>query len=148
VLHVNPPPRVYLQLTPWVCLLASGGIGVLIARIPATRIATWTGTFVAGVILLFGILYSAAHPVLFAPEERTSYVSVTAVIARSPQEIGPADFKTQRLIAPLPCDLPSIFYMVQGGWQIEVNGTPQRGETVWLIARRDETPEQVLRSNL
>ena len=53
-----------------------------------------------------------------------------------------------RLIAPLPCDLPSIFYRDREGIAVEINGTPQPKEVVWLLSRYGETPEDVLKTPL
>ena len=79
---------------------------------------------------------------------RLSYVSVPDVVQRLQREVAAAPTESHRLIAPLPCDLPAIFYMDRAGFRIPHNAIPQPGERIWLISRQDESPAQVLSDGL
>jgi hypothetical protein len=148
--HVTPPPRIYLHLAPWVFLVAAGGVEVMgrslcLRRPGRTR---WACAAVTGVILIAGTIYAVPQRVLFHESERASFVSVPDVIERLDRELESRPEARDVLIAPLPCDLPSLFYMDRAGIQIPMNALPPSRGTAWLIARHDETPEDVLRSNL
>jgi|GEM_PF-2790567 len=146
VRHVNPPPRVYLWLLPWVCLLAAYGLVSVARWLKSTRQVT-AGLILA--ILVIGVWYGVAYrPVLLRSEDRMGYASVPNVVRRLQQEVGSVPAEGQRLIAPLPCDLPAIFYMEREGFRVPINGLPQPGEHVWLIAQEAETPADVLKDGL
>ncbi len=141
---VTPPPRIFLYLTPWVTLIAAGVIGL-----PYKQHAMGTVVALSAVALsIIGGAHLLTRPVLFEASERINYVSVPDAMTRLAAEIRDSDHSKQRLIAPLPCDLPSIYSMRQRGFEIPVNGEPTPDETVWLIARRDEQPAEVLASSL
>ena len=152
---VAPPPRIFMYLAPWVFLVVSHGVVALLQRLTQMKRAS---AGVAFVVVICGWVYALTHPVLFFVEERTSYVSVPDVIGRLQREVEQRPDAAHRLIAPLPCDLPSLFYMEQRGFQVPLNGEPQTGgpqtggpqpgEAVWLIARLEESPDEVLRSGL
>lgn len=145
VQSVAPPPRVFLYLSPWIALLASLGIVTVLSLVCRTRLPAM---LVSLGIVAGGGWYLISRPLLFLEAERVNYVSVPDVIARLDTEIKSGKSSSNRLIAPLPCDLPSIYYMDRRGFRIPVNGTPEPGETVWLIARKNETPDKVLHSKL
>lgn len=145
VQSVAPPPRIFLYLSPWIGLLASLGIVSVLSLVCRTRLPAM---LVCLGVVAGGGWYLISRPVLFLESERINYVSVPDAIARLHTEIKSAKTKSNRLIAPLPCDLPSIYYMDQHGFRIPVNGTPEPAETVWLISRKDKTPDDVLNSNL
>ncbi len=170
-----PPPRIFLHLASWVYLLAALGILWLIqvgvpfiialrvrrsgAPEKPTKISIEnlnSGIFpihigaavFALITLTAGVAEAMRRDVLFFPEERTSFVSVPDVIKRLHREIVENPSSKNLLLAPLPCDLPSIFYMDRYGFRVDVNRVPDDEEQVWLIARDDETPQQVLNSGL
>ena len=143
---VAPPPRIYMFLAPWFYLTASRGITRLIDLAPDWRRG---GVIVTGLALaIAGTVYTVRHPVLFDPADRTSYVSIRNLIEHLEEDLADEPNDADRLIAPLPADLPSIFYLERAGLTIPVNGEPLEGETVWLITRHGESPEEVLTSTL
>jgi hypothetical protein len=145
--HVTPPPRIYLHLAPWLSLVAANGVEVAF-RVLRPRAAGTLGACAATAILIAGTAHSVPQRVLFHKAERTSFVSVPQVIERISREVESRPESQHVLIAPLPCDLPSLFYMDQAGFQIPLNELPQSGDTAWLIARHGEAPVDVLRSDL
>ena len=70
------------------------------------------------------------------------------MIARLESEVAARPDERHILSAPLPCDLPSIFYMDRRGFRVPLNARPEPGERVWLIARKGEPIESVLGSGL
>lgn len=157
---LHPPPRTFLWLMPWVAVLAARGFcppGWLAANsIFRERRGRWGLTrsqlVAAGVavgVLGGGLFHVASSwPVIFNPAERRDYVSLPELIAHLAEESRKQAGTPQRLIAPLPCDLPSLFYMSRAGIELPVNGEPQVGERVWLIARAGTTPAATLGDNL
>lgn len=150
VQHVTPPPRIYLHLAPWLFLMAACGMApaarmLSFRRVDAENCACGA---LAAFLLIAGTVYAVPKRVLFHVEERTSFVSVPDVIARLEPEIESNPPAPHVLIAPLPCDLPSLFYMNRAGFQVPVNELSEPGTTAWLIARHGETPAEVLRSDL
>ncbi|QDU35732.1 hypothetical protein Mal4_00140 [Maioricimonas rarisocia] len=146
VMGALPPTRVYLFLAPWFYLAVARGITTLLDLVP-----DWSGrgVLLTGLALaVAGSVYTARHTVLFDPAERTSYVSIRELIDRLEEEVTADPGNADRLIAPLPSDLPAVFYLDQAGLPIPVNGEPQEGETVWLITRHGESPADVLTSPL
>ena len=100
-------------------------------------------------VLGLGIWHGIKHwPVPLPSDNRLSYISVPDVVQRLQREVASAPTESHRLIAPLPCDLPAIFYMDRAGFRIPHNGIPQPGERLWLIARQAETPSAVLHDGL
>ncbi len=144
--HVNPPPRIYLWLMPWVCLLAAQGV---VSGLRLLKIQNCGLIALMLMVLIRGVWQGAVHwPALLRSDNRMSYVSVPDVVQRLHREVASAPTEPHRLIAPLPCDLPSIFYMDRAGFRIPVNDIPQPGEHVWLMTRHHETPVDVLNSSL
>ena len=146
VRHVNPPPRIYLWLIPWVCLAASQGVVSIVKSVNASR------RVIHGLVLVvlgLGVWRGVSDwPVLLRSDNRPSYVSIPDVVNRLEREVASAPAESHRLLAPLPCDLPSLFYMDRAGFRIPHNGLPQSGEHLWLIARHHETPTDVLGDGL
>ncbi len=144
--HVNPPPRIYLWLMPWVCLVAAQGVVSLVRSLKAPpRVIHGLVLAVLGLGIWQGV---SQWPVLLRSDNRMSYVSVPDVVRRLEREVASAPAESHRLLAPLPCDLPSLFYMDRAGVRIPHNGVPQTGERIWLIARHGETPTEVLQDGL
>ena len=128
------------------CLLAARGVVWGAHWIKAPRAGT-SGLVL--VVLGLGIWHGIKHwPVLLRADNRLSYISVPEVVQRLQREVASAPTASHRLIVPLPCDLPSIFYMDRAGFRIPHNGIPQPGERLWLIARQAETPSAVLQDGL
>lgn len=146
VQQVAPPTRVFLHLAPWVFLLASSGVCAA-GRLGTAFEVRWSAAFTL-LIVLGGGAAVAARPVLFDPDERAGYRSVPRVIERLQNEVAVRPEQAHVLIAPLPCDLPAIFYMDRAGFRVPLNVRPESGTAVWLIARPHETPADVLGSDL
>jgi len=144
--HVAPPPRVYIILLPFVALLAAAGwVTGVSSRGRYSRIAA---PILAAIVAIGGTAYDLTHPVLIFPRERASFRSVREAMAALKVRTATEPGLRHRLIAPLPCDLPAIFYRDREGIDVEINGAPQPGEVVWLLGREGETPEEVLRTPL
>jgi hypothetical protein len=73
---------------------------------------------------------------------------VPAAIGRLQTELERSDAINHRLIAPLPCDVPSIYYMDKLGFRLPVNGEPQPSEILWLLTRPDQSPAETLSTPL
>jgi hypothetical protein len=150
VLHlagqVAPPPRVFIVLLPWIALLtAAGWVTGVSSR---GRYASRASLILATIVAIGGTVYAATHPVLIFPKERASFRSVREAMVELKGRIEKEPNRKHRLIAPLPCDLPSIFYRDRESIPVEINGQPAADEVVWLLAREGETPEDVLRTPL
>lgn len=153
--QVAPPPRILLHLAPWVYLLCGVGVEGLrrIVCRPSTESASGSispavATTAVVVILLAGGVESLRRPVQFFPEERTSYVSVPEVVDRLATELANRPGERHVLLAPLPCDLPAIFYLRRLGVETPVNVRPRPGDRVWIITRLGEGVDTVLSSPL
>jgi hypothetical protein len=152
--RVAPPPRIFLPLAPWLFLLAAEGV-VTAWRWGAGRIVPIPPSecprlriVLAATLLIVGANEFLRRPVPFFPQERTNYVSIPEVVSRLQAEATARPEERHLLLAPLPCDLPAIFYLERGGLRMPVNVRPAPGDRVWLIARREESVEEVLRSDL
>ncbi len=144
--QVAPPPRVYILVLPHVAVAAAAGwIALASRRGPGAAAA---GIALSAGVLIGGSVYAMTHPVLIYPAERTSFVSVREALLELKRRLALDTQHPHRLIAPLPCDLPSVFYREREGIAVEVNGEPRPGEVVWLLTRHGETPDEVLRSPL
>jgi len=143
---VAPPPRVYIILLPFIAVLVSAGwVTVVSRRGRHSRIAALVLSLIVAV---GGATYALRHPVLIFPEERSSFVSVRDAMAELKSRIAGDTAHAHRLIAPLPCDLPAIFYREREAIPVEINGTPRLEEVLWLLTRHGEAPSQVLASPL
>jgi hypothetical protein len=156
----HPPPRTFMWLMPWVALLAAQGIGIacLASRDSIFRERRGWGGYtlsegvVAGLSLasvLGGIgMLSTIWPVIFFPSERRNFVSVPDVVGQIVEETSKSPTAANRVLAPLPCDLPALFYLGRQNLDWPVNGNPLPDETVWLITRSGQPPETTLRDGL
>jgi hypothetical protein len=154
VQRVAPPPRVFLHLAPWAFLLVAEGTATAwrwgasrVVPVPRSEFPV-VRSMLAACLLVAGANEFLRRPVPFFPEERTSYVSVPAVITRLRVEVAARPQERHVLLAPLPCDLPAIFYLERLGLRVAVNIRPAPGDRVWLIARRHEAVVEVLGSDL
>ena len=157
---LHPPPRTFLWLMPWIALLAARGIGLPEWLAANSIFREWRGRWgltrsqmlaaaLTICVLAGGIVHAASSwPVIFFAEERRDYVSVPELVSHLAEESRKQPGTPQRLIAPLPCDLPSLFYMSRVGIELPVNGEPQAGEVVWLIGRAGAAPSATLGDNL
>ena len=156
----HPPPRTFMWLMPWVALLAAHGFGIgyQISRRSIFRARRGWGGYtppegvlagLSAAFLVGGIVTLAAiWPVIFFPSERRNFVSVPQVIQRLAEEAAKEPPTANRILAPLPCDLPALFYLGRRNLDWPVNGEPLSGETLWLIARAGQPPETTLRDGL
>jgi hypothetical protein len=151
-----PPPRVLLFLFPWVALIAARGIETLVVHLfgrrrfdPRTPLHQQIALqSLAGLACFFGAHWAVTHTPILPTAERASFVSVRSVMEYLGSRVHEQTGSRHRLIAPLPCDLPALFYRERMGIPVEVNGLPQPGEWLWIITRPRETPEEVLASPL
>lgn len=166
--RVAPPPRIYLFLFPWIALVASHGITrlfeVICDRMPSSANLGSGGPLVAAwcsavAVCVTGGWYAHSHSVLFNATERASFRSMRAAMSHLHADIRDSGQRKHRLIAPLPCDLPARFYIERDfeiaqddverdRISVKVNDIPQPDESLWMLTRRDEAPEQVLASPL
>jgi hypothetical protein len=144
--QVAPPPRVFIILLPSIALLAAAGWVTGVSS--RGRYAHIASLVLAAIVAIGGTAYAYTHPVLIYPQERASFRSVRAAMAELKRRIAEDRDHAHRLIAPLPCDLPSIFYRDREGIVVEINGAPKPEEVVWLLGRHGETPESVLNTPL
>ncbi|MEZ6068416.1 MAG: glycosyltransferase family 39 protein [Planctomycetaceae bacterium] len=151
--HVAPPPRLFLHLAPWAYLLCATGVAILFAR-GAEKVwrhgdAGRRAMLVAiAVVLTIGAWEHRRRETPFFPEDRLGYQSIPELVERLHSEVAARPDERHLLFAPLPCDLPSLFYMDRHGFRIPHNRRPERGERIWLIARRGESIDQVLGDGL
>ena len=153
VQHVAPPPRVYLHLAPWLFAACAFGLLSLLEKVrrllrSSHRPEMYDATLAAAVLLIAGGAYAARTPVLLYVSERSNFVSVPEVITAVQQSASEHPDHRSILLAPLPCDLPSIFYLRRSGIELPVNARPEPGDRVYLIARPGESPNQVLATPL
>ena len=156
----HPPPRTFMWLMPWVALLAAHGFGIgdLISRGSIFRARRGWGGYtpsegvlagLSAAFLVGGMLTLATiWPVIFFPVERRNFVSVPEVVGRVVEEAAKGPVTPNRILAPLPCDLPTLFYLGRKNVDWPVNGEPLPGETLWLISRAGEPPGSTLQDGL
>jgi hypothetical protein len=155
----HTPARVFLWMTPWVYLATSDGL-LLIARqfhsarndsetaAKSTASSPLAGCMFAVLFLIGGTIESIRRgPALIERSERMKYQSIPDVVSEIHRRSAPGA-SPNRVILPLPIDVPTLFYMDQRGIRIPHNGSPQIDETIWLVAPTDQTPEQVLADGL
>jgi hypothetical protein len=146
VQHVAPPPRIYMHLAPWIFVAAGLGIQWISKRLRST--SRFKGTIPALILLGAGSFSAYTRPVLFNVSERADFQSVPEAIARIQLAANVRHGHIVIVLAPLPCDLPSIFYLRRNGGELPVNVRPEPGELVYLIARPNEKPQQALETPL
>jgi hypothetical protein len=144
--HVAPPARIYMHLAPW--LFLAFAIGLLALLHASRHVAIRDGTIAVTLVLFTGAGYAYSSPVLFHVSERADFESVPAAFQAVQQSAARHPEKRHVLLAPLPCDLPALFYARRSGSELAVNERPQPGDRVYLIARPSETPQHVLATPL
>ncbi|MBL8851204.1 MAG: glycosyltransferase family 39 protein [Planctomycetaceae bacterium] len=145
VQHVAPPPRIYLHLAPWFFLAAAVGVQSLLRLKWSTE---RSGRIVAAALLAAGGLYAMNRLVLFNFPERKDYVHIPEVVRELERNLQLHPDERSVLLAPLPCDLPSIFYLRRAGIELPVNIHPQALDRVYVIVPTGESVEDVLASPL
>ncbi|HUG19955.1 MAG TPA: glycosyltransferase family 39 protein [Planctomycetaceae bacterium] len=145
VQQVSPPPRVFLYLAPWALLFCACGLMTIVERFSQQ---TRPVAVLALAIVLSGTAYLVGRPQLFEEAERRDYASIPAAMGRLQAELERSDSVNHRLFAPLPCDVPSIYYMDKLGFRIPVNGEPHPSETLWLLTRPEQSPAETLSTPL
>ena len=140
--RVAPPTRLFLFLAPWFYLVVALGIEFLIGKLPhAGRWDVW----VSLVVTVAGIVYAAAkYPVIGEPSFRDSLVSVRDAVGRIQLEAEASRGKGAVLMAPLPCDVPALYYFAQRGMSVPINRSPLPDEVIWLIALPGQPPDTTL----
>lgn len=141
--QVAPPPRIFLVLAPWFYLLTAQGLAVAaqwVLRSP------WASRLITVGILMAAGWYAALNPLLFNAPDRRLYADVEDVVLSVGRERNRRPDEPIRLIVPLPCDLPAIYYLLQHDTPIPVNGVPLPEETVWLVSPVGHSPDDTLRA--
>ncbi|MEE3372149.1 MAG: glycosyltransferase family 39 protein [Planctomycetota bacterium] len=138
---VVPPPRVLLFLAPWWYLLVAFGVRWLARRLKARRWIIYVGPVaLALVTCLFPMTlqqgYLKTDVYVSIPE---AVNAVGAVLEQTPGK--------DRLLVPVPCDLPARYYILQQGLQLPINGTPQPGETIWVLGPSEKQAAFTLRNS-
>jgi hypothetical protein len=150
--RVAPPPRLFLHLSPWMFFAVALGADTLSSAIgsrrPSEAHRALALSSLAVVALLCGSIEAIRRTILFNPTERAAFVSVPDLIERLHAEVGTNSAERHVLLAPLPCDLPAIFYMNRRGFSLPINQRPRPGDRVWLIVPSGQSPADVLRSGL
>lgn len=125
-----PPPRIYLWLLPWIALAAAEGATVLIRW---CRCPKWGITVLVATLLSFSTISAMRAPVLIHAEERLLFLDVPAVVAAVHDDLKNFPDRPARLMAPLPVDYPTRFYLERQQSRVVMNGPPQSGEVVYAI---------------
>ena len=138
---VVPPPRVLLFLAPWWYLLVAWGCRWLVRQM---RVGRW--------IFYAGPLGLAAATCWFPMTLRAGYLKtdVYVSIPAAVNAVGAALKQTpgrHRLLVPVPCDLPARYYILQQRLQLPINGSPQPGETIWVLGPREKQAAFTLRNS-
>jgi hypothetical protein len=145
--RVAPPPRLFFFQAPWFHLLVAVGTGYAIGLLHRLKVrlpGDGTMRFVAYAILAAGVWFVFENPILREPHQREFGVgSVPAALQRL--AILQGNGAKARLYSPLPCDHPSIYYASKFHVAVDINGAPQPGERLFLIARPKDPPESTLR---
>ena len=138
---VVPPPRALLFLAPWWYLLVALGAKWLGRKMRAGRWIFYAGpvglavaTFLFPMTLPQGYLKTDVYVSI-----PTAVKALGAALEQSPGK--------DRLLVPVPCDLPARYYILQQGLQLPINGTPQPGETIWVLGPRDKPAAFTLRNS-
>lgn len=125
-----PPPRIYLLLLPWIALAAAEGATTL-AR--WCQIPKWGVTVLVAALLSYGTISAVHAPVLIHAEERLLFLDVPAVVTAVHDDLKNFPDRPARLMAPLPVDYPTRFYLERQQSRVVMNGPPQSGEMVYAI---------------
>lgn len=136
---VVPPTRVMLILLPW--FLAIAAIAACRWRRQPTLLA------IVPLLLAAGSAYAIVTPTLIQRDERPLFAPVRAIVSKVlAAEREPSAAASVRILAPLPTDIPTLFYITRAGQEsvVNLNGTPASNEHVWLITRRDEPISRAL----
>lgn len=123
-----PPPRIYLFLLPWAALSAAYGYSALIRRL---RGPSGIVSLLAGGVLAAGAAHAVRTPVLIFPEERAQFLDVPALVAAVHDDLSGHRGISGRLLAPLPVDYPTRFYLERQKSLVPMNGRPRAGELVY-----------------
>jgi hypothetical protein len=174
--RVAPPPRIFSFLAPVFFVLVAAGVmgpvSLALALICAKHRTSSVGpirvvsSLVACVLCAVGVyravrdpLPGGTRPVLLIEdvaqrmvgtkpvkrsEDQLWRMSVLRAAAELASELRPGD----RVLVALPADLPFHYYAAKHGLAAEIGGTPQRGQRLFLIIRRDREPRTELEENL
>jgi hypothetical protein len=144
--RTSPPARVYMHLTLWMFVAAGVGIVGLLRWLH--RRPDRTEAIASLAMLIVGGSYAVNQPVLFNVPERRNFADIPAAMQYLADEVRRDPGQRRVLLAPLPCDLPSIFYLRRAGVEVSVNARPESGQRATLITRPGESPDDVLATPL
>ena len=128
--RVAPPRRLFVFLAPWVCLLVAVGIEAGLAKIANSDRAV---RLTVPAILLAAIVWAWGCPVIIDPDQRAEELISVPDAVLYLQGDARESTRNARLLAPLPCDLPAIYYLAKAGMSMPVNGVPRPGEPIAMI---------------
>ena len=137
---VVPPPRVLLFLAPWWYLLVAWGVRWLWRR---TRGAGWGLQACPVGLAIVAFFFPTGPSGYLKTDLYVSIPSAVRALGRAVKETPGRD----RLLVPVPCDLPARYYLLQQGLEIPINGVPQSGETIWILGPRHKPPAFTLRNS-
>jgi hypothetical protein len=144
--RVAPPPRLFFWQAPWFYLLVATGAAYAVGLAQRFKLKTSGDSimrFVAYAIAAVGIWFAFEHPILREPHQRDfGIASVPDAVGRLKPFVGGA---SMRIYSPLPCDHPTIYYLSRFGIPAAVNGPPQNGERLYLLARPSDDPGSTLK---
>ncbi|HVJ81283.1 MAG TPA: hypothetical protein VNC50_09460, partial [Planctomycetia bacterium] len=85
------------------------------------------------------------NPILREPQQRELGIGSVepAILAVRDGNLGDAGAPV-RVLVPLPCDHPAIYYAAKHGLKAEINGTPAPNETVLILCKRSESVGRTL----
>jgi hypothetical protein len=143
VMRQTPPPRVFTFLAPYFYLLFATGLiacvdgvkSMLKLRGPA--LVPYAAPLLALLVLVRGSAYVASGRI-FEHTETGACRAARPAVAWLAEHAPDAD----RVLAPLGCDVPTLYYLVRSSLPIEWMGEPKPGERLYLLTPRHR-PEEV-----
>lgn len=140
---VAPPPRVFLPLAPWFYLLVAVGVWEVSRRLfPRARVAEYA--LVAGLVAITAWYLSGRTVALARDESDACSSSVEPAMRELKAQLKATLDQPDRLLVPLPYDIPCEYYMLKLGFQVPVNGEPQPGDAIWLLSTLGRPPAVTL----
>jgi hypothetical protein len=138
-----PPPRVFTIVAPYFYLLAATGLLSVVSRI-ASRLpglentARYAARVLTILMLLGGGVYVVTGAIFRHGETGRCPAARPAAAWLAAQAPGAG-----RVMAPLGCDVPILYYVTREQVSIQWMGRPAAGETVYLLIPGDRSPREV-----
>jgi 4-amino-4-deoxy-L-arabinose transferase-like glycosyltransferase len=138
-----PPPRVFTIVAPYFYLLAATGLLSAVFRI-ASRLpglenaARYAAPALTILVVLGGGVHVVTGAILRHGETGRCPAARPAAAWLAAQAPGAG-----RVMAPLGCDVPILYYVTRAQVSIQWMGRPAAGETVYLLIPGDRSPRDV-----